>query len=198
MHIIAGDPIAADDELVRSANAQELSVVLVELWPQADWTRLFVLTPFVVECEAGHGFPVREIADRIAEATQDSGLLASAVPAIADSARAGIVKQSLIRSALLGITGARSGASRPLISLEQIRMVSRLPGRGVRARGCSGTFRDRCQRGGRALLGLCISVDRSLGAEGSSCPDRARSRGGRRDVPAREGTDVAEARLRKS
>ena len=65
MHIIAGDPIAADDELVRSANAQELSVVLVELWPQADWTRLFVLTPFVVECEAGHGFPVREIADRL-------------------------------------------------------------------------------------------------------------------------------------
>ena len=124
VHIIAGDPIAADDELVR--NAQDLSVVLVELWPQADWTRLFVLTPFVVECEAGHGFPVREIADRIAEATQDSGLLASAVPAIADSARAGIVKQSLIRSALLGITGARSGASRPLISLEQVRMVSRL------------------------------------------------------------------------
>ena len=126
VHIIAGDPIAADDELVRNANAQDLSVVLVELWPQADWTRLFVLTPFVVECEAGHGFPVREIADRIAEATQDSGLLASAVPAIADSARAGIVKQSLIRSALLGITGARSGASRPLISLEQVRMVSRL------------------------------------------------------------------------
>lgn len=126
VHIIAGDPTAADEELVRDATAQDLSVVLVELWPQADWTRLFVLTPFVVECQAGHGFPLREIADRIAEATQDSGVLASAVPAIAESARAGILKQSLIRSALIGIAGARFGASRPLISLEQVRMVSRL------------------------------------------------------------------------
>lgn len=126
VHIIAGDPTAADEELVRDATAQDLTVVLVELWPQADWTRLFVLTPFVVECQAGHGFPLREIADRIAEATQDSGLLASAVPAIAESARAGILKQSLIRSALIGIAGARFGASRPLISLEQVRMVSRL------------------------------------------------------------------------
>ena len=57
VHIIAGDPIAADDELVRNANAQDLSVVLVELWPQADWTRLFVLTPFVVECRGGTRLP---------------------------------------------------------------------------------------------------------------------------------------------
>lgn len=126
VHILAGDPTAEDDELVRRANAQEVPVVIVELWPQAEWTRLFVLTPFVVECRAGQGFPVREIADRIAEATQDSALLASEVPALADAARAGIIKQSLIRSAVIGIAGARFGASRPLISLEQVRMVSRL------------------------------------------------------------------------
>ena len=150
VHIIAGDPTAADDELVRDATARDLSVVLVELWPQADWTRLFVLTPFVVECEAGHGFPVREIADRIAEATQDSGLLASAVPTIADAARAGILKQSVIRSALIGLAGARFGASRPLLSLEQVRMVSRL--RAVESEGADAVDRSEILAGAAVVL----------------------------------------------
>jgi hypothetical protein len=126
VHVIAGDPTADDEELVRAATTRGVEVVIVELWPQADWTRPFVLSPFVVECRAGEGFPIREIADWIVEATESSTVLASQVPAIADAARAGVVKQALIRSALMGFVGARGGAARPLITLEQVRMVSRL------------------------------------------------------------------------
>ena len=126
VRILAGDPTSEDEALVRDATTQGVPVVIVELWPQEDWTRPFVLSPFVVECRAGQGFPIRQIADRIAEATEDSAALASAVPAIADAARAGAIKQAVVRSALIGLAANRSGASRPLISLEQVRMTSRL------------------------------------------------------------------------
>ena len=126
VHVIAGDPSDEDVEVVRRATTNGTAVVLVELWPQEDWTPPFVLTPFVVECRAGEGFPIREIADRIAEATEDSAALAAAVPTIRDAAWAGAVKQAVARAALIGLAADRFGASRPLISLEQVRMVGRL------------------------------------------------------------------------
>jgi hypothetical protein len=131
VHIIAGDPSSEDEALVRSAGQMDVPVVAVQLWPQADWGKSFVLTPFVVECRAGEGFPLSEIAERMALATQDSAALASDVPATADVARSGVVKLSVIRSAVIGLAGARLGASRPLISLEQARMVARLRRMGV-------------------------------------------------------------------
>ena len=101
--------------------------MVVQLWPQADWTRPFVLSPFVVECRAGEGFPVREIADRIVEATENGAVLAAR--AAGDRGcrrRAGLVKATVIRSALIGIAGARLGVSRPLLTLEQMRLLSQL------------------------------------------------------------------------
>jgi hypothetical protein len=131
VHILAGDPSSDDEALVRSAGELDVPVIAVQLWPQADWGKCFVLTPFVVECRAGEGFPLRAIAERMAQATQDSAALASDVPTTADVARSGVVKVSVIRSAVIGLAGARLGASRPLISLEQARMVARLRRMGV-------------------------------------------------------------------
>jgi hypothetical protein len=125
VRIIAGDPSPEDEELVREAEAKGVEVVIVELWPQADWTRPFVLSPFVVECRAGEGFPVREIADSIVDATENANVLAARAPALAAAAQDGIVRQAVVRSALIALS-ARRGASRPLITLEQARMVSRL------------------------------------------------------------------------
>jgi hypothetical protein len=126
VHIVAGDPSPEDEELVREAEARGVEVVIVELWPQPDWTRPFVLSPFVVECRTGEGFPVREIADRLVEACEMPTLLASRVPVIAEAARAELVREAVARSALIGLLGAKFGATRPLLSLEQVRMVTRL------------------------------------------------------------------------
>jgi hypothetical protein len=126
VHVIAGDPTAADVELVREATTRGADTVVVELWPQEEWTRPFVLSPFIVECRAGQGFPVREIADRIVEASENATALASRVPVLADAVRDGLVRQSVIRSALIGLAGSRLGVSRPLLTLEQMRLASRL------------------------------------------------------------------------
>jgi hypothetical protein len=126
VHVLAGDPTPEDDAVVRAAMKVGVPVVAVQLWPQADWGATFVLTPFVVEVRAGEGFPVGEIAEQMAKATQDSAALAADVPSTAEVVRSGALKQSMIRSAVIGLAGARLGASRPLISLEQARLVARL------------------------------------------------------------------------
>ncbi len=126
LRIVAGDPTVDDEELVRIAEARGVPVVIVQLWPQAEWTRPFVLTPFVVECRAGQGFPLREIADRIVEATGQDPTLAARVPALAEASRAGAVGSAVVRAALIGLLGSRRGASRPLLALEQVRLLSRL------------------------------------------------------------------------
>lgn len=126
VHVLAGDPTDEDAKLVRKAGAIAVDTVIVELWPQEDWTRPFVLSPFVVECRAGEGFPVREIAARVVEASQDGPILAGRVPVLQDAVRAELVSQSVSRSAIIGLAGSRLGASRPLLTLEQVRLSSHL------------------------------------------------------------------------
>jgi hypothetical protein len=126
VRVIAGDPTPEDDQLVRAVDAQRVPVVLVQLWPQADWTKPFVLSPFVVECRTGEGFPVSEIADRIVEATENASVLGARVPAIAEASRTGLVKTAVVRSALIALAGSRLGVSRQLLTLEQIRLLLQL------------------------------------------------------------------------
>jgi hypothetical protein len=126
VRIVAGDPTSEDDAFVQAADRRDVPVVVVQLWPQADWTPPFVLSPFVVECRAGEGFPVPEIAARIGEASDAAAVLAARVPAIADSIRARLVRRSVIRAALLGLACSRYGASRPLLTLEQLRLLAHL------------------------------------------------------------------------
>ena len=187
VRIVAGDPSSDDEQLVRAADSRGVPVVVVQLWPQADWTMPFVLTPFVVECRAGEGFPVREIADRIVESTESGAVLASRAPQLAEAARVSFVKSAVIRSALIGLAGSRLGASRPLLSLEQVRLLSQLRvmsvgpgdrGRATRSRG----------RGCRRPRGrIRVSRHRTQPPHGCSGAARQRGRRGGGHVDAREG-----------
>jgi hypothetical protein len=125
VRVIAGDPSPEDDTFVKAADEALVPVVLVQLWPQADWRKPFVLTPFVVECEAGKGFPIPEIAARIAEATEDALSLAARLPALAPVVERAVVRASVIRTALLAAL-ARNSGSRAVLALEQVRLVAQL------------------------------------------------------------------------
>jgi hypothetical protein len=126
VRVMAGEPSDDDDALVRAADDAGIPVVLVQLWPQADWTPPFVLSPFVVECRPGEGFPVREIADRITEAVERAPALAARVPVLHESVSAGVMRGSVLRAALLGALGSRRGSARPALALAQARTVAEL------------------------------------------------------------------------
>ena len=126
VHVIAGTPSADDSGLVSQADRHGVPVILVQLWPQEDWTEPFVLTPFVVECRAGEGFPISEIAARIVEAVENPVALGRRVPVLEEKVNSAVVGTTVIRSAVLATLGKRSRAARPLITLEQIRMLAEL------------------------------------------------------------------------
>ena len=127
VRVLAGDPGAAEDALMRAADRAGTPVVFVQLWQQANWRPLFVLSPFVVECRAGEGFPVHEIARMIARSVAHPEALAARVPLLERSVESSAVGNAIARVALLGLLGARrKGPARPLITLTQLRMLSSL------------------------------------------------------------------------
>jgi hypothetical protein len=123
---MAGEPSAADAELVHEADRHGVPAVLVQLWPQEDWKPPFVLTPFVVECSPGQGFPIAEIAARIVEIVERPVELGRRVPVLEEKVAEAVVGLAVIRSALLALFSGRSRAARPLITLEQTRMLTEL------------------------------------------------------------------------
>lgn len=125
VRVIAGDPSGEDDAFVRAAERAEIPVVLVQLWPQADWTGPYVLSPFVVECKTGEGFPVRKIADQIATAADDPTSLAGRIPVLKDSVTEDVTRGAVVRAGLVGAIAGK-GPARPVLALEQIGMISRL------------------------------------------------------------------------
>jgi len=171
IHVMAGEPAPADDELVREADRHGVPVVLVQLWPQKHWTAPYVLTPFVVECRVGEGFPISEIARRIIEAVEQPVALARGVPVFQDSVADAVIGTTAIRAAILGALTARPGSrsreARPLLALEQVRMLADLrllddaPGRsqplpliaGIAAAivGTGFVFREAARRGQEGL-----------------------------------------------
>jgi hypothetical protein len=126
VRVIAGEPSREDEALVGAADRHGTPVVIVQLWPQADWKPPFVLSPFVVECQAGHGFPLDEIADRIFDASEHGPLLGARIPVLKQSISRGLVRRAVLRSAVLGAISSGKGPTRPLLALEQIRLLARL------------------------------------------------------------------------
>ena len=121
VRVIAGDPSPEDTALVREADREGIPTVLVQLWPQAEWTKPFVLSPFVVECRPGEGFPVREIAHRIGESVEGAPALAARVPALQEAVVADLTRGTIARAALLGFLGR--GPARSALALEQVRAL---------------------------------------------------------------------------
>jgi hypothetical protein len=122
VRVIAGEPSDEDRAFVAAGDRTNVPVVLVQLWPQADWTPPFVLSPFVVECRTGEGFPISEIASRIAESFEHAPVLAARIPVLRDTVASRAVRMAVLRAALLGFRGR----SRPQITLEQLRLDARL------------------------------------------------------------------------
>jgi uncharacterized protein (DUF697 family) len=126
VHVMAGEPSRADESLVQAADREGIPVVLVQLWPQERWTPPYVLTPFVVECRAGEGFPVQEIARKITDAAEHWTELARSVPVLQEVVSTKLVNSSVVRSALAGALGRPGRGTRSLLALEQVRLVARL------------------------------------------------------------------------
>jgi hypothetical protein len=126
VRVLAGEPGDADRALIRDAERAGIPVVVVQLWPQEDRTPPFLLTPFVVECRAGAGFPVDEIAARVAEASAHAPALAARVPVLREAVASALVRRAVVRAALTAALRGRARAVRPQLVREQAGLLARL------------------------------------------------------------------------
>lgn len=126
IRVVAGDPSPEDDVFVRAAERADVPVVIVQLWPQADWREPYVLSPFVVECKTGEGFPIATIAKLVATAADDPTSLAARLPVLKETVEKAAKRHGLVRSAFVGATAGTKRAARPVLALEQVGLVSQL------------------------------------------------------------------------
>lgn len=126
IRIVAGHPSDDDERFVRRTDRVDIPIVVVQLWPQEDWRGPFVLSPFVVECKTGEGFPVRRIAEAVASAADDATSLAARVPALKEVVERSTKRRALARAAFVGATLGPKGAARPVLALEQAGLVARM------------------------------------------------------------------------
>jgi hypothetical protein len=126
IRVIAGHPNAEDEAFVRAAERAEIPVVLVQLWPQENWREPYVLSPFVVECRTGEGFPIHTIAEVIVTAADDPTSIAGRIPVLKEPVARAVKRGAIARSALIGATVGRKGAARPILALEQVGVIARL------------------------------------------------------------------------
>jgi hypothetical protein len=126
IRVIAGHPSAGDDAFVREADRAEIPVVIVQLWPQEDWHEPYVLSPFVVECKTGEGFPIATIVKQIATAADDPAALAARLPVMKETVESISKRDALVRSTIVAAAGGRAGGVRPVLALEQASLVARL------------------------------------------------------------------------
>ena len=126
VRVIAGDPSEDDVAVVEAADEAGIPIVLVQLWPQEDWHAPFVLSPFVVECKTGEGFPIPTIAALLTVAVEHPAPLAARIPVLRDPVARSVERGAVARAALVGLLDAKSGAARPALAIEQVRMLARL------------------------------------------------------------------------
>jgi hypothetical protein len=126
VRVVAGAATAEDERLLRSATRALVPVVVVQT---ADVSvRLpYVLPEDVVWCSPGSGFPVGEIADRLAAGLGDHGAsLAARLPVLRDAVAHRSAIGGAVSAAFLATLKAAAGPRLPVLALAQARMLSDL------------------------------------------------------------------------
>ena len=124
VRVVAGAATAEDERLFRSATRALVPVVAVQTADRP--VRLpYVLAEDVVRCPPGSGFPLAEIADRIAAALGEAGApLAASLPVLRDAVTRRRAADGALSAAALSALGAASGPKLPVLALAQARMLS--------------------------------------------------------------------------
>ncbi len=126
IRIVAGSATAEDERVLRAAVRALVPVVAVQTADRA--VRLpYVLAEDVVTCPPGSGFPVEDIADRLAAALGAQGPpLAASLPVLEDAVMRRTTTDGTLSAAALAMLGAGRGPRLPVLALSQARMLSGL------------------------------------------------------------------------
>lgn len=125
IHVIAGEVGAEDEERFREAARKRLPIVVVAIGITGHVP--YVLDEHVVRVGSGGGFPVEEIARRLANALGELGTpLAARLPVLRKPVCDTIIRKFSKQNAVIGVVVFMPGADLPVLTLNEVRMVLRI------------------------------------------------------------------------
>jgi uncharacterized protein (DUF697 family) len=128
VHVLAGEPGADDEAVLRRARRAEVPVVAVAVGlPGDDVPVPYVPATDVVRVRAGRGFPLETIGGAIAARLgEDAAPLAGRVPLLREAVCAALVDSFARKNAVVAAAVWIPGADLPVLVLNELRLVLRL------------------------------------------------------------------------
>ena len=126
VHVLTGPADGADEKLLKEVARARTPIVVVSTGSEPGHVP-YVLEHNVVRVEAGRGFPVEEIARRLAHALGESATpLAARLPVLRRPVCAELIRKLSRQNGLVGAAAFVPGADLPVLTLNQVRLVLRI------------------------------------------------------------------------
>jgi uncharacterized protein (DUF697 family) len=127
VHVLTGAPGEDDVAVLRRARRTAVPIVAVVVGSAEDTTIPYVFATDVVRVGAGQAFPLEEIARAVAVRLGERGApLAARVPLLRRAVSDQLLASLARRNSLVTAAVWRSGADRPALTLNELRLVLRL------------------------------------------------------------------------
>jgi uncharacterized protein (DUF697 family) len=126
--VLAGAPTADDEQLLREATRARLPVVaVVPAAAGAPKHVPYVLDENLVRVPGGAGFPVDEIAKRLARSLgEEATPLAARLPVLREAVCRELIRKFARQNGVLGVLVFFPGADLPILTANQVRLVLRI------------------------------------------------------------------------
>jgi uncharacterized protein (DUF697 family) len=127
VYVLAGTVGKADEKALAEASRRRVPIVVVAAGPLADRHVPHVYDGNVVHVGAGAGFPVDEIARKLAHALGEAGTsLAARLPVLRRPVCEELIRTLSRQNGLVGAAVFLRGADLPVLTLNQLRLVLRI------------------------------------------------------------------------
>jgi uncharacterized protein (DUF697 family) len=125
VHVIAGPPGADDEVQLKEAARRRLPVVVVAIGHSGHIP--YVLEEHVVRVGGGSGFPVDQVARKLARALGEAGTpLAARLPILRRPVCDELIRKFSRQNGVVGVAVFLPGDDMPLLTLNQIRLILRI------------------------------------------------------------------------
>jgi uncharacterized protein (DUF697 family) len=127
VHVLAGPLTGEDEKQLKEAARVRIPIVAVTTGPGDPGHIPYVLEENVIRVASGIGFPVEQIAKRLAHVLGESGTpLAARLPVLRGPVCDELIRKFSRQNGLVGVAVFVPGADLPVLTLNQVRMVLRI------------------------------------------------------------------------
>ena len=125
VYVLAGRPGSDEDEVLKAAARKRLPIVAVAIG--FDGHVPYVLEENVVRVGGGSGFPIEEIAGRLAHALGEAGTtLAARLPVLRRPVCDELIRKFSRQNGIVGVAAFMPGDDLPILTVNQVRLVLRI------------------------------------------------------------------------